>query len=393
MNVEHQEKLIADGKQHDRDGRYAEALEAFRSALVGLPESGHTRLEALVGLGKVLRETGSPESSIETLKEAATLAEELHGSSSVEFAEALGELGLSHLEINNFDLAETDLLKSAEILKGQNPKDELRVAQALNNLGNLYVRAERFSDAEPLLTRALGARRQLLKTYDCQIAETLSSLAQLHLAKGKPALAPLLLQEALTINLKALGENHPKTSLTMGNLAAALRLTGKLSESEKLLTKVNGALVDAGRDANQQQIVCLNEHGAVELQLRKMKEAQGHFEKALVLADKCKRIDDEIVLATLVGLGSSYLNQGNFKEAEPCLRRALSLLGSAKKGTVHLENSLLNSLLSSLVMQGKFGHVLSLVPDITRARQTQNFDQMTDLLKQLHDAIKTKDKN
>jgi tetratricopeptide (TPR) repeat protein len=393
MNGEHQEKLIADGKQHDRYGRYVEAVEAFRSALVGLPESSHTRLEALVGLGKALRETVSLDASIETLKEAVPLAEKLHGADSVEYAETLGELGLSHLELRNFDLAETDLLKAVEILKAQKPQDELRVAQAVTNLGTLYIRTERIAEAEPLLTRALGVRRQLLKTYDRQLADSLSSLAQLHLAKGKPALAPLLLQEALSIDLKVLGENHPQTSRTMGNLAAALRLTGKLTESEKLLKKVNGALADAGRNATAEQIVCLNEHGAVELQLRKMKEAQGHFEQALVLADKCNRIDDQIILASLVGLGSAYLNQGNFKEAEPCLRRALTLLGSVKKGTVQLENSLLNSLLSSLVMQGKFGHVLSLVPDSVRARQTQNFDQMTEILKQLHDAVKSKDKN
>jgi tetratricopeptide (TPR) repeat protein len=395
LKGEQLKELLAKAQTSYSSGRYSESEDGYREVLRMSQDKANPdpqiEIAARIGLAEIYRERANYELAVGALNIAVdSLKQTSGGRESRSLVEALNDLGLAQLGLNDLEASEKTLNESLEIAKQLKPEDELAIASALNNLGRLYEQLEKFEEAEPLLTRALGTRRRLLPSNDLQIADSLTALAGLHAARTKLNLAELLLKEASMIREKTLGKTHPQTARTNQSLTSLRRRMGKLLEAERAWPDVITALEKSLPKEHPVTIVAINEYANTELSLGKIKEASSLFAKAATLVDRNKALDEQIALATFVGLGLSRMRERQFKEAEEYIRRALEKVGSAKKGTIHMEKSLLENLMGSLLMQGKIADMLKLVPDVVRARQTQQVDQYSEILQAIYQSLKKK---
>jgi tetratricopeptide (TPR) repeat protein len=394
-NAEQLKELVGKAQINYLAGQYSQAEDGFREVLRMAQDKNHAdakvEVAARIGLAKIYHERANYELAEGALKIAVEMLKEASGGGeSRSLVEALSDLGLAQLGLNNIEASEKTLSEALETAERIKPPDELAIASARNNLGKLYEQCEKFDEAEPMLTRALGTRRRLLPQADLQVAESLTALAALHSARTKLNLAEVLLNEALTIRQKILGKTHPQVTRTRQALVSLYRRLGKLFEAERAWPDVIEQLEDSLPKEHPLTVVAINEYANTELSLGKAKEANSLFEKAAALVENNKNLDDQIALTTFVGMGVTQMRQGQYKEAEEYIRRALDKVGAAKKGTIHMEKSLLDNLMNSLLMQGKFADMLKLVPDVVRARQTQQVDQYTEILNAIYQGLKKK---
>jgi tetratricopeptide (TPR) repeat protein len=376
-------------------GNYDESEKGFREVLRLAQDKKDPdpkiEVAARIGLAKIYHERASYELAVDALNVAIDMLKQISGGQkSRALVEALSDLGLAQMGMSDLESSEKTLKEGLQIAQRLDPSDELAIASAVNSLGRLYEQAENFEQAEPLLTKSLGTRRRLLPPLDLHIAESLTALASLHSAVGKLSLAELLLNEALTIQQKVLGKVHPRVAKTRQALVSLYWRLGKLTQAEKEWPEIIQLLEANLPKGHPQTIVAINEQANTELALGKSKEANEHFEKAAALVESNQALDDQIALATFVGMGVSQLRDGQYRKAEEYIRRALDKVGAAKKGTIHLEKSLLDNLISSLLLQGKFGDILKLVPDVVRAGQTQQVDQYSEMLDAIYRSLKKK---
>jgi len=294
--------------------------------------------------------------------------------------------------VNNLDLSEAELRARLETAQKSKLHDELAIADALNDLGRYLVSVERLEEAEPLLRKALGVKVRLLPEDDLSLAESLNALADLHLAQGKYNSAEVLLDRTLGVRQKRLAKDDLIVAETRQALATVQRRNGKLIAASKHWPEVVTAMENCIGMSHPTTITAMNEYANNELARGKFKEAIAILEKAAASAEVNENIDDHVLFETSVGLGVALAHEGQYQEAEKHIKRALGKIGALKKGTIHLEKSLLDRLANSLIMQGKFGDALRLLPDMVRAKQTQEVDQFTELLNRLYQVLTKKQK-
>jgi tetratricopeptide (TPR) repeat protein len=294
--------------------------------------------------------------------------------------------------VNDLDLNEAALCERLEIAQKTKPHDELAIAHALDNLGRHLLSVEKLEEAEPLLRKALGIKVRLLSEDDLSLAESLNALADLHQAQGKYNSTEILLDKTLAVRQRRLGKNDLVVAETRKALATVQRRNGKPIAASKHWPEVVAVMENGIGKSHPTTITAMNEYANNELALGKTEEAIAIFEKAAASAEVNENIDDQILLETSVGLGVALAHQGQYQEAEKHIKRALGKIGALKKGTIYLEKSLLDRLAKSLLMQGKFGDALRLLPDMVRAKQTEQVDQYTELLNRLYQALHKKDR-
>jgi len=387
-------ELLAEGSSNYLAGHYSEAESAFEKIIGTILDEDRneskTAIAARIGAAKIYYERAHYDEALEALTGAANLARELSPGDNTLLVYALSDLGLVQLALNDQETSEATLRESLAIAERIEPKDDLAIAQARIRLGTFCEQAGKLEEAEFLLTRALGTHCRLLPLAQAKMAEALAALAELHVARGKFNLAEALLNETLTLRKKIFGNDHAMVARTRQSLLSIYRRIGKLFQAHKEWPDVISALERTLPKTHPLTVVALNEFADTELCLFKIKEAAALFEKAVTLIENNKKIGEPIVLTTYFGMGVSKLRQGQYRAAEEYSRRALALVGAAKKGSIHLEKSLLDSLMTSLLMQGKLADMAKLVPDLLRARQTQQADQYAEMLDVIYKQVKKK---
>ena len=95
-------------------------------------------------------------------------------------------------------------------------------AELLNRAGGYFHGRAAYSAARPLYERALAIREKALGPEHPKTAMSLNNLALLLRAQGDLAAARPLFERALAIREKALGSEHPDTNRTRCHLARLL---------------------------------------------------------------------------------------------------------------------------------------------------------------------------
>lgn len=110
----------------------------------------------------------------------------------------------------------------------------------LNGLTNLATVCERLGDLEQaeLLTEYVVQEYRRLKGYRSKYAIALNNLGFICLERGDAARSEKLRREALAVQREVIGERHPTTTLTRGNLALVIDRAGKSAEAARELDAV-----------------------------------------------------------------------------------------------------------------------------------------------------------
>ncbi len=140
-------RLLADGRLFNEEGRYAEAERAYRAALA--------------------------------------IREARHGPDHVTVAIILNSLALTLHALARHDEAEAMFGRALAILKGASARHQPSMARALSNLGRLYSDQGRFPDAESCHRRALAILEELEGSDHPDVATCLNNLAQVEKHLGR----------------------------------------------------------------------------------------------------------------------------------------------------------------------------------------------------------------
>ena len=182
------------------------------------------------------------------LDEGAALTEEalgmfrvLYGENHLDVAENLINLGSFRMQTGHVAEALPLLEQAIMIYRRLLPVDHPLLANALVTRARALDRAGRYPEAEPLYLEALAMQRRVLGEQHPDVAATLNNLAVLHLHRDDFAGGADFSRQALDVWVAQGKPEHPFALGSKANLSVALRESGDLVESERLIRDVLAA--------------------------------------------------------------------------------------------------------------------------------------------------------
>jgi tetratricopeptide (TPR) repeat protein/tRNA A-37 threonylcarbamoyl transferase component Bud32 len=174
-----------------------------------------------------------------TLTEAAlAMFTALYGENHLDVAENLTNLGSFRMQAGHVAEALPPLQQAITIYRRLLPADHPLLATALANHARAFDRLGRFDEAEPLYLQALAMQRRVLGEQHPDVAATLNNLAVLHMHHDDFVAGADYSRQALAIWVAQGKPEHPFALGSKANLSVALRESGDLPESERLIREV-----------------------------------------------------------------------------------------------------------------------------------------------------------
>ncbi|HET7207173.1 MAG TPA: tetratricopeptide repeat protein [Terriglobales bacterium] len=222
-------------------------------------------------------------------------------------------------------------------------------ASVLYVIGSIYTELNKPDDAQRNLQEALDLHRQLNNKGG--EGATLNSMAQLQYSEGKSDLALKLYNQALDLR-RQIGDRRGigDTLIDRGNLY------GKLGQYEKALSDYKESLQIQHEVGNATfEALCLNNIGIAYAEANDYADALTYFQLALTLREKLKVPGD--LAETLHNLGESSMMIGQYDQAVSYYMRALELLRKAgDQLSVAIQ---MDSMGTVFDLQGRYGAALN----------------------------------
>jgi tetratricopeptide (TPR) repeat protein len=323
---------------------YSEKAQALTNKKITAIEDDVYDVETLFTLLKIKRRL---------FKEAEQLAQELldkriatAGSSSLKTAIALHNLGIAHLEAGRFQEAESNLRRAFIIRENISGKEGLDYAESLRALAAVYAAQNRSVLAEPFAKQALRIREDKLRSNHYLIGSSLQQLAALKLKSFHVPQAEELWRRALSIAEAQFTPNHPSVVSALNGLAATVNADYRPKEAATL------------------------------------------YERAYKAAESAYPQDIRNLFNSISGLGTVYVSLQEFDKAEPLIRRGLAMLKDDADLQFAGEYSMVESLITTQLYQGKLVDALRLFPDQMRAKHTSQFAGAVNLIESVTDFVK-----
>lgn len=182
--------------------------------------------------------------------ELESVIEQLMGSNSAMYASALNNVALMNKMLGNLPIATEKYTRALMIYDKVSGKRHPSYASTLSNLGILY-------------------REQAMATANTLDKEQL-------LARAEEALG-----DSLQLKLTLHGASHRDTIVTANNLAALLRLTGRVADAESRLQESLTLCLATHGDLDSLTAQTLNALGLLCKQEKRYLEAKAHYQQAL----------------------------------------------------------------------------------------------------------------
>ncbi len=219
------------------------------------------------------------------------------------------------------DAAEEGFRSIIAALEAQGELDSLRMGSVLEGLAEALGVQGRLDEAEAAGRRALQIRRRLPAEFAPRIAQTMSNLAVALARNGAFEKAEALLREALDLLIEKLGERSKWVAEVQCNLAGTLGKMGNVDEAECLFREALvtwEALSDpSGLDWCQRGLAFM-----LRIQGR-LDESEVLFEHVLTRARARDPVNLLDIFSTLVMLGMTQLDRGDYVGAEDTLSECL----------------------------------------------------------------------
>jgi CHAT domain-containing protein len=230
------------------------------------------------------------------------------------------------------------------------------VASSLNDLGVLYRTKGDFVRAEQLLQRAMTMQEKALGEEHNSFAGTLNSLAGLYREKGDYAGAEPLYQRAVAIREKT---NHPYLAVSLNNLANLYRDMGDYEKAEPLYLR-SIAIKEKSVGPDHPDV------GDSRCNIAFLYYARGDYAKAetlylsaLATLEKALGPNNLRVGLHLGHFADVYLATNDYAKAEPLYHRALSSLEKAMGTNYYELANILVNLAQISVAEGKLDEAVA----------------------------------
>ena len=232
-------------------------------------------------------------------------------------ADRLEQQGMAAVGVRNYASAVIPLeaaLMIREKAQGPDHPDTLRV---LNNLGLVSLSLGQTKEAEALLGRSVASMERALGPDHPDVADALHNLAAAYTDSDDPRRIEQglpLLERAVAIRSKTLGPEHPRTAESLQALARVdLSLAHQAGawRMPDLLAPVRPTPPSLARPKLSREAY--------------LDRADRGFAHALAVREKALGPDHRDVAASLRGLASVRVEQGDYARAEPLMKRSLAI--------------------------------------------------------------------
>jgi serine/threonine protein kinase len=185
------------------------------------------------------------------------------------------------------------------------------------------------------LGNSAGAIRQLERARTLQVAalgpdhpetlETSSNLADAYREAGRAEDAIPLHEQTLALRRTRLGPDHPETLVSMNNLADAYRQAGRLADAVRMFRESLALLrLKLGSD-HPDTLICLDNLGGALWESGRLAEAVPLFQEAFRGFEARLGPEHPDTLVAMDSLGSASRDLGRFDDAIALFQRALAL--------------------------------------------------------------------
>jgi tetratricopeptide (TPR) repeat protein len=262
----------------------------------------------------------------------------------------------------------TALERAAAGIKGKFDKQPLVEASIRQTIGMTYRDLGLYPEAQPQLETALSLRRRLLGEDHPDTLASMGDLAVLYRDQSKPARAELLLAKLLNIQRRVLGEDAPDTLESAHELAQIYEEEDKNAQAEPLLTKTLRARRRILGEDHPDTLLSMIELGGFYQLQGKYTDAEHLVTKALAVQRRVLGDDHPETLASVNALAVLYATEGKYAQAEPLYLEALAIQRRVL-GEEHSETLItMNNLASLYRTEGKYAEA---EPLQTRAFEVQ----------------------
>jgi len=314
--------------------RLDEAEPLFKSAIAGLSRVAPASPDLALGL-RFLRELYMASGQMDEEVAASRREMEFHEKNTGNNAEALlrSKILLNTVLFkqarqlsgkNNYLDAERALIEAIKLLDPPQSGAEKYLGVSLEELGVLYDKLHRYAEAEPLMLRGLEFRTRFSEPSDPNLPILLFNLAALYQNWGKPEASIPYATRAISKFEEAKTENS-----TLGyawtRLGRVYKALGQTAEAERSFSRAREVLDRVLPEADPQRVAIRFEIGSLYLNQEKYVDAEQAYQSALSATLKLAKPDTTWRSSVLAELGLTYREEARYQDAERLLLEAVRL--------------------------------------------------------------------
>ncbi|KAJ3239489.1 Kinesin light chain 3 [Chytriomyces hyalinus] len=252
----------------------------------------------------------------------------------------VGFAKLDQLVFDTFSGWVVDQFKRNIFLNGSNP---ILCAQWQCGLADFYELMEKFDLAEPLLVEAHNAQMKALGNHHPDTLLTLNALGSLYVRQERFFEAEVSLRQAHDAQLEQLGENHVETIQTLLSLANLSKSMGHYDEAEAQYQKALDLQMLIYTPEDQHLLNTRSNLATLFVQQGRYNEAGQIYKSCLDANMESLGVDHPDTLTTLSSFVNLLYLQGELEEArklcEECYSSQLRLFGTEHLGTLVTMNT------------------------------------------------------
>jgi tetratricopeptide (TPR) repeat protein len=238
----------------------------------------------------------------------------------------------------------TALERAAAGITGKFDKQPLVEAAIRQTIGMTYRDLGLYPEAQRQLEKALSLRRHLLGEEHPDTLASMGDLAILYRDQSKRVQAELLLAKVLNVQRRVLGADRPETLETAHELAQVYDENGKTALAEPLLTETLKARRRVLGEDHPDTLLTMGTLGSLYQEQGKYAEAERLLTKALSVQRRVWGENHPETLDTMNSLASLYSTEGKYAQAEPLYLDTLAIkrrvLGEEHSETLVTMNNL-----------------------------------------------------
>lgn len=303
-------------QEHQKAGRFREALQSFSQALSTdiycRPRNAHLDL---IGLAAAYQSIGEYASALESYQKDLALSIELFGPDGPDTAVSYSNLGKIRQVMGQNREALADLEKARDIFVRTSGPDQPDTAVAFNNVGAVYEALGEYRKAVEHYEKSLEIRLKVFGADHPATATAFNNLGGVYKTLGQYEKSLENLQKALPVYLKTYGPEHPATATAYNNMASVYKALDRFPEAlENYHAALEIEIRTYGPDHPETAVTYNNIASTFEC-MEDYAKALLNFEHALAIFLKTFGPNHPATAKAYNNIGSVYQSMGQYSSA------------------------------------------------------------------------------
>ncbi|MBN2379158.1 tetratricopeptide repeat protein [candidate division WOR-3 bacterium] len=296
-------------------GSYDDALTQLLAAQKLLSEDKTEVARNYHALGKLYRQKGEHENSLEAFNKALKITLEEFGENHIMVAAAYDGIGLYYSDTGNYDSALEYHIKGREVYASLFGEKHPSVAASDISIGMTYGRKGDVDSALPHFEKALGIYLSMFGTEQPEVATCYNNIGLVHIHRQEFAKALRYLKKALSIEIAVFGETHHDIARSYLNIGSTLTSIGNYQQALENLKQAEQIFLSIFGEKHHAVAVTFNSLARVNIFL-------GDLDKGLEYHSRSRKIWTSLfgeshphIASNYSATGLVYLELGNYKKA------------------------------------------------------------------------------